>query len=94
MEQAMYKQDQNVPLKTLGVFPVPVELFSLLHFSKDPKKLTDLKFAYNVILTTSTIEDKVIQLNILHQESKTVWQKLYRGKTRFMTTLIQKNKTN
>lgn len=87
----MYKQDEKVPLKTFGVYPVPVELFSLLHFSKDLEKLTGIKYAYHVILTTSTVEDKEIQLNIVHQDSKTVRQKIHRGKTRFMT-LIQKNK--
>ena len=54
----------------------------------DGEKLTDLRFADDVALTTSTVEDMEVQLNILNEESKKVGLKIHRGKTKFMTNFV------
>ena len=51
----------------------------------DGEKLADLRFADDVALTTNSVKDMEIQLNILNQESKKVGLKIHRGKTKFMT---------
>ena len=51
----------------------------------DGEKLTDLRFADDVALTTNSVEDMEVQLNILNQESKRIRLKIHRGKTKFMT---------
>ena len=52
------------------------------------EKLTDLRFADDVALTTSSVEDMEVQLNILNEESKKVGLKIHRGKTKFMTNFV------
>ena len=47
----------------------------------DGEKLTDLRFADDVALTTSSVKDMEIQLNIINQESKKIGLKIHRGKT-------------
>ena len=49
------------------------------------ERLTDLRFADDVALTTNTVEDMEQQLNILNEKSKRVGLKIHRGKTKFMT---------
>ena len=51
----------------------------------DGEKLTDLRFADDVALTTNSVKDMEIQLNIINQESKKIGLKIHRGKTKFMT---------
>ena len=50
----------------------------------DGKKLTDLRFADDVPLTTSSREDMEVQLNILNEESIKVGLKTHGGKTKIM----------
>ena len=45
------------------------------------EKLTDLRFADHVTLTTNLVENMEVQLNILNQESKRIGLKIHRGKT-------------
>ena len=54
----------------------------------DGEKLTDLRFADDVALVTSTVEDMEVQLNILNEESKKVGLRIHRGKTKFMTNSV------
>ena len=58
----------------------------------DGEKLTDLRFADDVALTTGTVEDMEVQLNILNEESKKVGLKIHRGKTKFMTNFATTQK--
>ena len=51
----------------------------------DGERLTDLRFADDVALTTNTIEDMEQHLNILNEQSKRVGLKIHRGKTKFLT---------
>ena len=51
----------------------------------DGENLTDLRFADDVALTTNSVEDMEMQLNILNRESKNIGLKIHRGKTKFMT---------
>ena len=51
----------------------------------DGERLTDLRFADDVALTTNSVEDMEMQLNILNHESKRIGLKIHRGKTKFMT---------
>ena len=50
----------------------------------DGEKLTDLRFADDVALTTSTVKDMEIQLNDLNTGSKKVGLKMHKGKTKYM----------
>ena len=59
---------------------------------KDGERLTDLRFADDVALTTNTIEDMEQQLNILNEQSKRVGLKIHRGKTKFMTNFAKTQK--
>ena len=58
----------------------------------DGEKLTDLRFADDVALTTSSVEDMDVQLNILNEESKRVGLKIHRGKTKCMTNFATTQK--
>jgi len=51
----------------------------------DGEKLTDLRFADDVALTTSTVKDMETQLNDLNKQSKKVGLKMHKGKTKYMT---------
>ena len=51
----------------------------------DGEQLTDLRFADDVVLTTSSVKDMEHQLHSLNDESKQVGLQLHRGKTKFMT---------
>ena len=51
----------------------------------DGEKLTDLRFADDVALTTGKVKDMETQLNEINKESKKVGLKIHRGKTKFMT---------
>ena len=48
----------------------------------DGEKLTVLRLAYVVALTTNSVEDLEIQLNILNHEGK-IGLKIHRGKNKF-----------
>ena len=50
----------------------------------DGEKLTDLRFADDVALTTSTVKDMETQLNDLNTESERVGLKMHKGKTKYM----------
>ena len=54
----------------------------------DGEKLTDLRFADDEALTTSTVEDMEVQLNILNEESKKVGLKIHSGKTKFIKNFV------
>ena len=58
----------------------------------DGERLTDLRFADDVALTTNTIEDMEQQPNILNEQSKSVRLKIHRGKTKFMTNFATTQK--
>jgi hypothetical protein len=47
--------------------------------------LTDLRFADDVALTTTSVKDMDEQLNRLNRESKKVGLQMHKGKTKFMT---------
>jgi hypothetical protein len=51
----------------------------------DGERLTDLRFADDVALVTTSVEDMEIQLNLLNQESKKIGLKIHKGKTKYMT---------
>jgi len=51
----------------------------------DGEKLTDLRFADDVALITSTVKDMETQLNDLNKQSKKVGLKMHKGKTKYMT---------
>ena len=46
----------------------------------DGERLTDLRFADDVALTTNNVDDMEQQLNILNDQSKKVGLKIHRGK--------------
>ena len=54
--------------------------------------LTDLRFADDVALTTSTVKDMETQLNDLNKESKKVGLKMHKGKTKYMTNVATDEK--
>jgi hypothetical protein len=76
------------------VFTATVEaIFKKLPLEKrgvniDGEKLTDLRFADDVALTTSTVKDMEIQLNDLNRGSKMVGLKMHKGKTKYMTNYV------
>ena len=51
----------------------------------DGEKLTDLRFADDVALITSSVKDMETQLNNLNIESKKIGLKIHKGKTKYMT---------
>lgn len=51
----------------------------------DGEKLTDLRFADDVALVTSSVADMEIQLSDLDSESKKIGLKMHKGKTKYMT---------
>ena len=51
----------------------------------DGEKLTDLRFADDVALITTSVKDMAVQLNELNQESKKIGLKIHKGKTKYMT---------
>ena len=62
------------------------EIFKKLNFQErglniDGEKLTDLRYADDVALITSSVEDMEIQLNDLNRESKKIGLKIHKGKT-------------
>ncbi|XP_072051533.1 uncharacterized protein [Amphiura filiformis] len=66
------------------------EIFKKLDLEKqginiDGEWLTDLRFADDVALTTTSVKDMEIQLNGLNSESKKIGLKIHKGKTKFMT---------
>ena len=58
----------------------------------DGEMLTDLRFADDVALTTSTVKDMETQLNDLNKESKKVGLKMHKGKTKYMTNVATDEK--
>ena len=50
----------------------------------DGEDLTDLRFADDVALTTTSVKDMEVQLKTLNSESKKICQKIHKGKTKFM----------
>ena len=50
----------------------------------DGEQLTDLRFADDVALTTSTVKDMETQLNDLNKGSKKVGLRMHKGKTKYM----------
>ena len=53
--------------------------------NKDGEKLTDLRFADDVALITSSVKDNEIKLNCLNKESKKIGFTIHKGKTKYMT---------
>ena len=47
------------------------------------ERLTDLRFADDVALITSTVKDMETQLNDFYKESKKVGLKMHKGKTKY-----------
>ena len=58
----------------------------------DGERLTDLRFADDVALTTNNVDDMEQQLNILNDQSKKVGLKIHRGKTKSMTNFATTQK--
>ena len=52
---------------------------------KDGEKLSDLRFAVNLAITTEVVKDMNHQLNTVNEESLNVGLKTHKGKTKFMT---------
>ena len=66
------------------------EVFKNLDMDKrgvniDGEWLTDLRFADDVALTTTSVKDMEVQLNNLNTESQKIGLKIHKGKTKFMT---------
>jgi hypothetical protein len=66
------------------------EVFKKLDMDKrgvniDGEWLTDLRFADDVALTTTSVKDMEVQLNNLNTESQKIGLKIHKGKTKFMT---------
>ena len=64
------------------------EIFKKLNLQErglniDGEKLTDLRFADDVALITSSVKDMEIQLNDLNRESKKIGLKIHKGKTKY-----------
>ena len=51
----------------------------------DGEQLTDLRFADDVALTTTSVKNMEDQLRSLNSESKLVGLQMHKGKTKFMT---------
>ncbi|XP_072025174.1 uncharacterized protein [Amphiura filiformis] len=51
----------------------------------DGEKLTDLRFADDVALVTTSVKDMEVQLNDLNKGSKKIGLKIHKGKTKYMT---------
>ncbi len=51
----------------------------------DGESLTDLRFADDVALTTTSVEDMEAQLESLNRESQRIGLKMHKGKTKYMT---------
>ena len=47
--------------------------------------MTDLRFADDVALITTSVKDMEVQLNELNQESKKIGLNIHKGKTKYMT---------
>ena len=58
----------------------------------DGERLTDLRFADDIALTTNNVDDMEQQLNILNDQSKKVGLKIHRGKTKSMTNFATTQK--
>jgi len=76
---AMEEVFKNLDLQTRGV-------------NIDGERVTDLRFADDVALTTTSVEEMEIQLNSLNIESKKIGLKIHKGKTKYMSN-YQTNKT-
>ena len=50
----------------------------------DGERLTDLRFADDIALTTNNVDDMEQQLNILNDQSKKVGLKIHRGKIKYI----------
>ena len=66
------------------------EVYKKLNLEKnginvDGEYLTDLRFADDVALTTTSVKDMEVQLKSLNSESKKIGLKIHKGKTKFMT---------
>ena len=51
----------------------------------DGEYLTDLRFADDAVLTTTSVKDMEVQLKSLNSESKKIGLKIHKGKTQFKT---------
>ncbi|PIK46657.1 endonuclease-reverse transcriptase [Apostichopus japonicus] len=66
------------------------EIFKKLNLQErglnvDGERLTDLRFADDVALITTSVKDMEVHLNNLNIESKKIGLKIHRGKTKYMT---------
>ena len=66
------------------------EVFKKLNLEKngvnvDGEYLTDLRFADDVALTTTSVKDMEVQLKSLNSESKKIGLKIHKEKKKFMT---------
>ena len=65
------------------------EIFKQLNLQEkgmniDGERLTDLRFADDVALITTSVKDMEIQLNNLNKESRKIGLKIHKGKTKYM----------
>ena len=51
----------------------------------DGEQITDLRFADDIALVTTTVRNMERQLNMINDESKKIGLKIHRGKTKYMT---------
>ena len=58
----------------------------------DGEEITELRFADDVALITTTVRDMEKQLILINEESKNVGLKIHRGKTKYMTNFNTKKK--
>ena len=58
----------------------------------DGKKITDLRFADDIALITTSVRQMEKQLNMINEESKKISLKIHRGKTKYMMNFNSKKK--
>ena len=59
----------------------------------DGENLSELRFADDIALITTTVRNMEEQLNMINDESKNIGLKIHRGKTKYMTNFNTNKKT-